>query len=106
MIKKLSFSYLLDTDKKLLFKIEKERNLLWSRGGFPALNKQVIMDNQSDYDWVGVKTPKRRFIINKKMLLDNFEDIKYPGFEPQIFASPFFWSESNIKAVDNSNLKV
>jgi hypothetical protein len=104
MIKKLSFSYMLDTDKKILFKHEKEANLLWSRGGYPALNAKVLRDNYGKYDTIGIKTEKRKFWCSAKLARENHEKIQFQGYEPQIFVEPFFWNEDKLKQDDSKNV--
>jgi len=72
---------------------QKEKNLLWARGGVPAFNKEMIDKWATKIKKIYVRTEKRVFKIDFKDFLDHVEVIQF--VEPQYVTDISFWEVTN-----------
>jgi len=96
-VKKLQYSYIYNSEKSLVYKIEKEKNLYWSKGGVPLINKEIFDEYKDKVRFFGVRTQKRRMWFDIKNLKEvEPEVIQHKNFEKQIYLDAFWWQEKAI----------
>jgi len=76
-----------------LFKFnQKEKFLMWSKGGVPAFNKEMVDKWWYQIKRITVRTDKgRTFRIGFQKFIDNAEVVQYEKYEKQYVADISFW---------------
>lgn len=90
-MKYIKWNYYLDVYRKILCRIglKESAHLMWQFGGVPMFNAELV--DKTPSDWIGAKTDKRRFIMDRKLFDENKKEYDNKG-EKQYYCDLFFWN--------------
>lgn len=101
MIKRVYRDLYIDIEKAILFRqgMVESKHLMHQFGSTPCINKHRLEKYLHLIKWIGFKTDKRKFVISKKMFLDNCKSYMN-GTEEQLYCHNYFYTITELDKLD------